>query len=207
MKAKYLIYVVDDNQFNLLMVSTRLRRVIDCEVKTFENAESCMNALETQVPDLIVTDYHLRHSVEHGMNGNHMMQFIKEDYPDLPVIVYSHLQSIELAVEMMREGANDFVPGNRHFLNRIARSAKKELGRIKEEYQVVWSKRLIILLIAFFSGTLFLIYYTEESWLKYFNMFYILALTVIVFFGDKFFMEAKQNAGLQNKNSGSNVNT
>ncbi|MFZ5554399.1 MAG: response regulator [Bacteroidota bacterium] len=192
MKTKYKIYVVDDNAFNLMMVSTRLRRIFKCEVKEFQTAESCIGAMEGELPDLIVTDFRLHPHNEHGMNGNEMMQHIKNDYPDIPVIIYSHVHSLELAVEMMREGADDFIPRDKHFLNRIADTVRYHLDRMKTKYEIIWGKRLIIFLILLFSGTLFFLYHTNEQVLKYFIFSFAVIIGVIVFFSDRITGKKKQ---------------
>jgi len=192
MEAKYKIYVVDDDPFNLMLVVTRLRRVIDCEVKKFENAESCIRAIEEDVPDLVVTDYRLHTHKEHGMNGDQMMQHIKNDYPDLPVVIYSHSKNMELAVQFMKEGAADFVQRDRHFLNRVTSTVQKQLSNLKEKYDVIWGKISIILLISLFSGSLFFIYNTSEIWLKYYIFAITLIIAVFIFFGEWIFINSRR---------------
>ena len=186
MSPKYKIYVVDDNEFNLLMVSTRLRRLFDCQVKSFLKAEECIRAIEDEVPDLVVTDYRLRSAKARGMNGDQMMQHIKNDYPDLPVIIYSYFPDLEMAVKMMRNGAADFVPRDRHFLNKIAETVQVQLIKVKNKYEVLWGKFSILALIVLFSGSLFFIYNTSEIWLKYFIFTIAIFVAIMVFFGEWF---------------------
>lgn len=185
MEAKYKIYVVDDDSFNLKMLATRLRRVIDCVVMEYMTAEECIRAVEEDVPDLIVTDYHLHPSREHGMNGDQMMQHIKNDYPDLPVIIYSHVRSMELAVQMMREGAADFIARDNHFMNKVVATVQQQLTKLTERYEINWGKISVVVLIALFSGSLFFIYNTNETGLKYFIFAVTLLIAVIIFFGER----------------------
>ncbi len=55
--------------------------------------------------DLVILDLKMP-----GMNGMEVLQIIKQDNPDIVVIVITGHASIESAVEAMKQGAYDFIP-------------------------------------------------------------------------------------------------
>lgn len=97
-----LIYIVDDDpSFRLL-----LERVLskDFAVKTFSRAEDCLNALESEQPALVLTDYTMP-----NINGVELTSLIRQKSPSVAVIVLTGYGSIESAVEALKAGAFHYV--------------------------------------------------------------------------------------------------
>ncbi len=74
------------------------------EVKCALNGNEAINLIEREFFNLIITDYKLPEK-----NGIEVLKFSKEKEPDLPVIIITAYGTIELAVEAMKEGAEDFL--------------------------------------------------------------------------------------------------
>jgi DNA-binding NtrC family response regulator len=55
-------------------------------------------------PDLILSDYHLP-----GFSGQEALKIAQELYPDIPFIVWSGVLGDEAAVELIKQGATDYV--------------------------------------------------------------------------------------------------
>ena len=55
-------------------------------------------------PDLILADYHLP-----GFSGAEALKIAQERYPDIPVIIWSGVLGDEAAVELIKQGATDYV--------------------------------------------------------------------------------------------------
>jgi DNA-binding NtrC family response regulator len=55
-------------------------------------------------PDLILSDYHLP-----GFSGLEALRIAQEHYPDIPFIIWSGLLGDEAAVELIKQGATDYV--------------------------------------------------------------------------------------------------
>ena len=68
------------------------------------SAEVALKLLETQVFDLILTDYKMQ-----KMDGLHLLQTIKKLLPSSRVIMMTGFGSIEHAVEVMQSGASNYL--------------------------------------------------------------------------------------------------
>jgi DNA-binding NtrC family response regulator len=55
-------------------------------------------------PDIILSDYHLP-----GFTGQEALKIAQELYPDIPVIIWSGVLGDEAAVELIKQGATDYV--------------------------------------------------------------------------------------------------
>jgi two-component system NtrC family response regulator len=83
--------------------------------------------------DLVVTDVRIP-----GLSGTDLLQRIKAQAPDIPVIVVTAYGNVELAVTAMRDGAADFIgkPFNReHLLLAVARAL--EGRRLRSELRAL----------------------------------------------------------------------
>jgi len=55
-------------------------------------------------PDIILSDYHLP-----GFSGREALKIAQEHYPDIPFIIWSGVLGDEAAVELIKQGATDYV--------------------------------------------------------------------------------------------------
>jgi DNA-binding NtrC family response regulator len=55
-------------------------------------------------PDVILSDYHLP-----GFTGQEALMIVQEHYPDIPFIIWSGVLGDEAAVELIKQGATDYV--------------------------------------------------------------------------------------------------
>ncbi len=55
-------------------------------------------------PDIILSDYHLP-----GFSGDEALKIAQEHYPDIPFIFWSGVLGDEAAVELIKQGATDYV--------------------------------------------------------------------------------------------------
>jgi DNA-binding NtrC family response regulator len=55
-------------------------------------------------PDIILSDYHLP-----GFSGQEALKIAQELYPDIPFIIWSGVLGDEAAVELIKQGATDYV--------------------------------------------------------------------------------------------------
>ncbi len=104
--AEKLVFVVDDED--------NVRRLLEHWVKSkwgyrlgsFSNGQDCLDALDDD-PDLIILDIMMP-----GLSGTETLKIIKEQKPDVPVIMLSAQGRIEVAVETMKLGAHDYFSKN-----------------------------------------------------------------------------------------------
>ncbi len=103
MNHKLSLYLIEDNtamREGLEQVARRQGH----EVKSFERAETALQALAAAPADLILSDYRLP-----GMNGLELLEKVKALRPACEVMVMTAFGSIELAVQAMQKGATDFI--------------------------------------------------------------------------------------------------
>lgn len=102
--AEERILIIDDEPY----MRTVLRGVLEAEGYKPAVAMSeydALSRLEDFPPyDLILVDIAL-----HGLNRRRLMEKVKSDHPDTPLIVVTALREINAAIEIMREGACDYL--------------------------------------------------------------------------------------------------
>ena len=97
------IMVVDDE----LIVRESLKGWLEkfgYGVDTAENAQDALQKLETETYDLLFIDIKMP-----GMDGVELLKRVKEDLPDVIVVMITAHGSIESAIEAMKAGASDYL--------------------------------------------------------------------------------------------------
>ena len=101
MKLKILI--VDDD-LNTLAQLARAFRMEGLEAVVAESAETALQRLRENGVDAVVSDV-----VMPGTSGLELLEVIRRERPDLPVVMISGQATIEIAVRATRSGAIDFL--------------------------------------------------------------------------------------------------
>jgi len=96
------IYVVDDE--DTIRESVAMALGIDYRVKAFANAESAIDAMKNNTPDLVLLDIGLP-----GMDGIEALGKIKKLYPDVLVIMITAFEDVQTVISAMKLGAYDYV--------------------------------------------------------------------------------------------------
>ncbi len=107
-KTNSLIFLVDDDALFLKALEIDFLRETQYQVKTFPNGHACIEAL-TANPDIIILDYHLDGVDKNAINGIQTLDLIKATQPDVPVIILSAQDKIEVAVECMLHNAINYL--------------------------------------------------------------------------------------------------
>lgn len=100
--SKKLLIVDDDPSFNQMLCNYLLRN--DFEVESAHSAQSALTLLEKHTFSLVLTDFRLP-----NMNGLELIERIKKDQPDTPVILITNYSDIRTAVQSIKLGAFEFV--------------------------------------------------------------------------------------------------
>lgn len=98
------IWVVDDDR-SIRWVLEKALSNADMEVRTFEEAESVLRALENDQPDAIISDVRMP-----GMDGLALLDKIHATNPDLPVIIITAHSDLDSAVSAYQGGAFEYLP-------------------------------------------------------------------------------------------------
>jgi DNA-binding NtrC family response regulator len=135
------IFIVDDEESILKMLTHWCKNQWGYDVKTFVNGNDALNAISGNI-DLVLLDIMLP-----DINGNEVLVKIKQKFPSLPVIMLSAQGSVEVALESIRWGAFDYFPKpiDKNRLEHAVRNAiksfdlERELESIKENLKREYS--------------------------------------------------------------------
>ncbi|HVO91961.1 MAG TPA: sigma-54 dependent transcriptional regulator [Terriglobales bacterium] len=97
------ILIVDDEPFNLDLLEQELTDLGYAIARANDGAQA-LAAIEKVTPDLVLLDYLMP-----GMNGIQVLHAVRKIDKDLPIVMITAHGSIELAVEAVKAGADDFI--------------------------------------------------------------------------------------------------
>ena len=98
------ILIVDDEFDMLQLLKRSLEPDLDCRIDTASSGKDALELISQQAFDLVLADIKMPE-----MNGLELLERIKQDYPDLTVVMMTAFGGVETAVQAMRNGAYDFV--------------------------------------------------------------------------------------------------
>ena len=105
---KILLFLVDDDALYLKSLEIEFLQHADFIIETFATGELCTANL-THNPDVIILDYRLDGIEIKAMNGIETLDKIKAFNPDIPVIMLSSQDKIDVAIDCMHHKAFDYV--------------------------------------------------------------------------------------------------
>ena len=108
MNEKIKIFLVDDDAVYLKSLEFEFLEHADFTIESYPTGENCMENLHHN-PDVIILDYQLDGIEKHAMNGIETLDRIKSFNPDIPVIMLSAQDKIEVAIDCMHHRAFDYV--------------------------------------------------------------------------------------------------
>lgn len=114
-----LIFIVEDSVVYRELIVGHLQSKNFTNIKTFDNGEDCLNAIHLK-PDLIVLDYSFG-----GINGLELMKKVKAENPWVDFVFISGQNDVEVAVNIMKLGAADYVVKNNQAPYRLVRALEQ----------------------------------------------------------------------------------
>jgi len=105
---KIKLFLVDDDAVFLKSLEIEFLQHADFIIETFTTGELCMENL-SHGPDVIILDYHLDGTDKSAINGIESLDRIKTFNPDIPVVMLSSQDKIEVAINCMHHRAFDYV--------------------------------------------------------------------------------------------------
>jgi len=105
---KIKIFLVDDDALYLKSLEIEFLENGDFEIETYGTGELCIANISHN-PDVIILDYQLDGVERDAMNGIQTLDQIKEFNPDIPVIMLSSQDKIDVAINCMHHKAYDYV--------------------------------------------------------------------------------------------------
>ncbi|MBX9811387.1 MAG: nitrogen regulation protein NR(I) [Burkholderiales bacterium] len=98
------VWVIDDDRSIRWVFEKALARE-NIAFKTFSSAQEALAALDTETPQVIVSDIRMP-----GESGLDLLQKAKQRYPSLPVIIMTAYSDLESAVSAFQGGAYEYLP-------------------------------------------------------------------------------------------------
>ena len=98
------VWIADDDQAIRLVLEESLSSS-GFQTESFSNGEDLIKKLETNQPDLIITDVQMP-----GMLGFDLMKHINNNYENIPVIIMTAFADMQTAVESFGGGAFEYLP-------------------------------------------------------------------------------------------------
>jgi DNA-binding NtrC family response regulator len=107
-KEKIKLFLVDDDAVFLKLLEIEFLQHADFMIETYPTGEKCTENLSHN-PDVIILDYLLDGIDKMAMNGIETLDKIKVFNPDIPVVMLSSQDKIEVAIDCMHHRAFDYV--------------------------------------------------------------------------------------------------
>lgn len=136
-KEKIKLFLVDDDAVFLKSLEIEFRQLGDYSVETFATGELCLANL-SQGPDIIILDYHLNGVDQSAMNGIQTLDKIKALDPNIPVMMLSSQDKIEVAVSCMHHKAFDYVVKSETVYLRLQKSIMNFYHNKRIERELSW---------------------------------------------------------------------
>lgn len=105
---KIKLFLVDDDALYLKKLEIEFKQHSGYETATYATGELCIKDLD-QDPDVIILDYELNSIDNNAMNGIDTLDKIKAFNPNIPVVMLSAQDKIDIAVSCMHHKAFDYV--------------------------------------------------------------------------------------------------
>jgi len=120
------IFVIDDNELFAKASQHHLSLNPDNEVERFSTGKECLNGLY-QKPNLIFLDYSLP-----DLSGIEVLKKIKHTHSEIPVVIVSGQEDVNTAVELLKEGAYDYIVKDDNAYERMWKST----NNVRENYML-----------------------------------------------------------------------
>jgi two-component system OmpR family response regulator len=105
---KIKLFLVDDDAVFLKSLEIEFLQNADFSIETFATGELCLANL-SHSPDVLILDYLLDGIDKNAMNGIETLDKIKAYNPDIPVVMLSSQDKIDVAINCMHHRAFDYV--------------------------------------------------------------------------------------------------
>ncbi len=98
------VWIIDDDR-SIRWVLERALKKADIKVTTFDSATRVLEALAVHSPDALISDIRMP-----GMDGLELLGRIRDNHPELPVIIMTAYSDLDNAVTAYQRGAFDYLP-------------------------------------------------------------------------------------------------
>ncbi len=135
--TKIKLFLVDDDAVFLKSLEIQFHNSGNFEIETYPTGELCVQNLN-QKPDVIVLDYHLDGVIKEAINGIQTLDKIKNFNTNIPVIMLSSQDKIEVAISCMHHKAFDYVVKSETAFVRLQKAVSTIFKYQKIEKELNW---------------------------------------------------------------------
>ena len=134
---KIKLFLVDDDALFLKSLEIEFLQHADFAIETFATGELCIAQLANN-PDVIILDYQLDGIDKTAMNGIDTLDKIKDLHPDIPVVMLSAQDKIDVAINCMHHRAFDYVVKSETAFMRLQKIITSIFQYKKMEKELSW---------------------------------------------------------------------
>jgi two-component system, OmpR family, response regulator len=134
---KIKLFLVDDDAVFLKSLEIKFLHHGDFDIETFATGEMCVANL-TKKPDVVILDFHLDGIDKTAMNGLATLDKIKGFSADIPVIMLSSQDKIDVAISCMHHKAFDYVVKSETAFVRLQKTIETIFKYQKMEKELNW---------------------------------------------------------------------
>ncbi|MFM9989218.1 response regulator [Flavobacterium sp.] len=134
---KIKIFLVDDDALFLKSLEIQFLDHGDFDIETFATGELCIKKLDIN-PDVVILDFHLDGIDKTAMNGLETLDKIKKINAEIPVIILSSQDKIDVAISCMHHKAFDYVVKSETAFVRLQKAISTIFKYQKLEKQLSW---------------------------------------------------------------------
>lgn len=136
-ESKIKIFLVDDDELFLRSLEIEFLHHGNFTIETFVTGEQCLEHIASN-PDVVVLDYLLDGVDKNAMDGIKTLDKIKTFNPEIPVIMLSAQDKIEVAVDCMHHDAHDYVVKSETAFLRLQKIITTIFRYRKMEKELIW---------------------------------------------------------------------
>lgn len=155
--SKTIIFIVDDDPMHADMLKDHLSKMSDFNLVSFSTGEDALKNMHLK-PNIIFLDFYLNSVVKEAQDGLDILQEIKKLNPETEVVMLSGQDKIDVAVNVMKYGAFDYIVKGESAFYRAEKSVFNIYRYSKLKANANTYKTLTITFAVAFVGMLFLVY-------------------------------------------------
>ncbi len=136
-KTKIKLFLVDDDAVYLKSLEIEFLEHADFIIETYPTGELCVASLSNR-PDVIILDYLLDGIDKDAMNGIETLDKITAFDPEIPVVMLSCQDKIDVAIDCMHHKAHDYVVKSETAFVRLQKIITSIFSYKKMEKELNW---------------------------------------------------------------------
>ena len=133
-KNQLSLFIVEDNQIYSFYLNNLLNEQFNFKISTYPNGEAFVKDLYL-TPDIIILDYMLG-----GMDGLEVLNAIKKQLPDTPVILLTGQKDVDTAIRLMKAGAYEYIIKDKNAPEKL----QETIFRINNETGKKWKRFMLL---------------------------------------------------------------